>query len=59
MNIDTTSHIQESLEKSFLDVVCDKNRNYLDACLQQCLNFSSFFVLVDGLLRSEVEAMLK
>ena len=59
MNTDALSHQNKSSQKRLHTVDKDNKKNYLQSCLHKCLHFSTFVVLVDGLLRVQSEAMLK
>ena len=59
VNTDVVSYINKTLEKILVTAEREKRHKYLDACLQQRRCFSHFFISLDGLLGTKVDATLK
>ena len=59
VNTRALSHRNKSPEKCLQTEEKYKKNNYLESCLQQCLQLSNFFMSVYGLLGVEAEATLK
>ena len=59
VNTDAVSNQSKTPENLLDTAKCEKNRKYLNACLNKCRHFTPFFALVNGLLRVEEEAALK
>ena len=59
VNTDALLYVRRSPEKCLQEAKRVKKKMYLEACLQQRQNFSSFVTSVGGLLRVEATATLK
>ena len=59
MNTDAVSYQSKTLEKCMETANREKNRNYLNACLNERIHFTLLVASVDGLLRFKAEATLK
>ena len=59
VNTDAKSHMIKAPKKCLHEAEREKKRMYLEACLQQCRNFSPFVASVDGLLGVEAMETLK
>ena len=59
VNTDALTNMTKDPEKCLHEVEREKNKMYLEACLQQCWHFSPFFASLDGMLGVEATATLK
>ena len=59
MNNDAKSHLEKTPEKCLQEAERAKQNMYLEVCLQQRLNLTSFVASVDGIVVVEVGATLK
>ena len=59
VNTDAKSYWGRTPEKCLEEAEKGKKKMYLEACLQQCRNFSPYVASVDGLLRVEATATMK
>ena len=57
--MDTAYCLQKTLDKILEVTERDKKRNYLDSCMQQRCHFPPFVFYFDGVLGTEIEAIMK